>query len=188
MSKRIVLLGIALLLLPVAGMAQGISLGLGASGGLNIPIVQDDQASGTAFGIRGMVGLMSFVRVEPNVSFAKYGDPSLDEPGITSNLEGSKLTSYGVDAVLGAPMGTPGIAMFGLVGAGFYKATRDQTEVFDDDETDFGWRFGLGLGFGLSSGLGLDVRGALNLVPVEGGSSKKTIFAQAGLNYFFGGK
>lgn len=188
MSKRIILLGIAILLLPVVSMAQGISLGVGASGGLNIPIVQNDQASGTAFGIRGLVGLMSFVRVEPNISFAKYGDPTIDEPGITSDLDGSKLTSYGVDAVLGAPMGTPGLAPFGLVGAGFYKAKRDQTADFDSGDSDFGWRFGLGLGMGLSSGLALDVRGVLNLVTVEGGSSKKTIFAQAGLNYFFGGK
>jgi opacity protein-like surface antigen len=188
MSKRTLLLGITLLLLPAVGMAQGVSLGVGASAGLNIPLVQDDQANGTAFGFRGMVGLMSFVRFEPNISFAKYGDPSIDEPGITSDLEGSKLTSYGVDAVLGAPMGTPGLAPFGLVGAGFYKAKRDQTQQFDSDETDFGWRFGLGLGLGLPSGLGLDVRGVMNLIPVDGGSSKKTIFAQAGLNYVFGGK
>jgi len=188
MSKRIILIGFCLILMAASGHAEAIKLGLGASGGLNIPVVQDDQANGTAFSIRGMVGLMSFVRFEPNVNFAKYGDPSIDEPGITNNLDGSKLTSYGVDAVLGSPMGAPGLAMFGLAGAGFYKATRDQTADFDSGDSDFGWRFGLGVGIGMSSGLALDVRGVMNLVTVDGGSSKKSIFAQAGLNYFFGVK
>lgn len=187
MFKKTVITMVILALPSMAGAQNPIKLGIGLSGGLNIPVVQQDQARGTAFGIRGIIGLMSLITIEPNLNFAKYGDPSLDLPGVTNDLEGSKVTSYGVDALLGASMSAPGLSPFVIVGMGFYKTERDQTAAFDDDGTDFGWSAGLGFALGLSPAISLDVRGRFNMIPVDGGSSKKSVFVTGGLNYFFGG-
>ncbi len=186
MAKMIVVAVIFLLAATMAS-AQGVSLGFGVSGGLNIPVAQDDQGQGTNFGIRGIVRPLNLLSFEANLNFAKYGDPDIDVAGVTNDLEGSSLTSYGVDAVLGGGPGR-GIKPFFLAGIGFFKATRDQTEVFEKQDTEFGYSAGLGIGFGLTPYLALDVRGRANIVPVEGSSSRKSVFALVGLNYYLGQK
>ncbi|MCK4632361.1 MAG: porin family protein [candidate division Zixibacteria bacterium] len=183
---RLLIVTMAILILPTALTAQGISLGIGVSGGLNLPIAQQDQGSGTAFGVRGIVKALPMITLEPNVFFGKYGEPTIE--GVNSiGLDGSKITSYGIDARLGAPMGVPGFSPYALVGMGFYKAKRDQTAMFEDESTDFGWSIGLGVGLNLPSNIGVDLRGRFNLIPVDGGSSKKSLFVVGGLNYYFGG-
>jgi opacity protein-like surface antigen len=185
---KLVLTGMLVLLLPSLGSAQGAKFGIGVSGGLNIPVVQDDQGSGSTFGFRAIIKALPVITLEPNLSISRYGDPDFGLEGVTNDLEGSKLTSYGLDAVLGAPMGARGIRPFALVGLGFYKATRDQAGDFESGDADFGWAAGLGLAFGFSPKMAIDVRGKFNMIPVEGGSSKKSVFIVGGLNYYFGGK
>ena len=183
---RFLFVATTMLILPAALTAQGASFGVGLSGGLNLPIAQQDQASGTAFGVRGIVKALPMVTLEPNLYFGKYGEPTIEDLS-TTGLDGSKVTSYGIDARLGAPLGSPGFKPYALVGLGFYKAKRDQTAMFEDDDTDFGWSAGLGMAYDFSPSVGLDLRGRFNLIPVEGGSSKKSVFIVGGLNYYFGG-
>jgi hypothetical protein len=99
--KKILLALCALLLLAQAPMAVVPSLGAGAFGGMHFPIVQDDQGSGSTFGIRGIVQIMPSLSAEPNVTFSKYGEPDFGIVGVTNDLEGSKVTSFGVDALFG---------------------------------------------------------------------------------------
>ena len=184
--KKILLALCALLLLAQAPMAVGPSLGAGAFGGMHFPLVQDDQGSGSTFGIRGIVQIIPSLSAEPNVTFSKYGEPDFGIVGVTNDLEGSKVTSFGVDALFGKASSVPGIRPFVLAGFGFYKIKRDQTAVFDDDSSIFGYAFGLGIATSVAPKISLDVRGKAHIIPFESGSSKKSVSVMAGLNYYFG--
>ncbi|MEE8576638.1 MAG: outer membrane beta-barrel protein [candidate division Zixibacteria bacterium] len=179
---RRILVSLTLLLLLCSTIAaQAPKIGLGVFGGLDVPIVQDDQDQGTVFGIRGKLKVLPIVTLEPRISFTKYGDPEFDE--FTSDLDGSKVNSYGVDAVFGAPFGAAGFNLFGVLGAGFYNVKRDQTL---QDETNLGWSAGLGFAIGVAPMVSIDVRGKLNVIPYDDGGSKKSGSVTAGLNYYFG--
>jgi opacity protein-like surface antigen len=185
---KLLFCSVFLLLIPSLALAGDLSFGLGASAGFNIPVAQQDQKSGSTFGFRGIVKALPVVVLEPNLAFSRYGDPDLDLEGVTSDLEGSKVTSFGIDATVGAPMGGPGIRPFALLGLGFYKASRDQVGNFEEGDTQFGWAFGLGSTIAVNPHLAVDVRGKFNMISAEGSSSKKSVFVTAGLNYYFGGK
>lgn len=153
--------------------------GVGGFGGLNIPIVQDDQSSGTVFGVKGRMELARNVIVEPNLGFGKFGDAEFT----FGTREGSKINAYGVDVLLGSGFGgASGVNIFGILGAGVYSITRD----YDDDATKFGWSTGLGLEFMMVPTLGLDVRGKVHVTSSEGGGTKKSATVTGGLNYYFG--
>jgi opacity protein-like surface antigen len=183
--KRTVCMMLALAALATPVMSQGIKLGVGVNGGLDIPVLQDDQKQGTIFGFRGRVNLIPLITVEPNLMFTSYGDPDLDDPdyeGITADLDGSKITSYGVDGTIGTGFGMPGFQPFGIAGIGMYKVKNDQT---GEDDSNFGWSAGLGFGLGITPQIGADIRGKAVVIPIEG-ASKKSIVATVGLYYYFG--
>ncbi len=184
MQKTLYLtLVVVLLASPV--FSTGLKLGAGAAGGVAIPVVQDDQSQGSIFGLRGRINVIPLITVEPNIFFTSYGDPKFDDPdfeGIASDLEGSKMTSYGVDGTFGTGFGMAGFHPYGVVGLGFYKVKNDQT---GEDNTDFGLSGGLGFEFGLSAPVGIDLRSKLVVIPIEGGS-KKSVTITGGLNYYFG--
>src|SRR5512138_1352307 len=94
---------VTLLLIGAALSAQTPKIGVGAFGGLSIPVAQDDQASGTEFGFRARVKL-AFVTFEPNFTLSKWGQADPVD-GITLP-DGSKVTAFGIDALLG---GAPGV-------------------------------------------------------------------------------
>lgn len=175
--RRLLLL--SFLTVAVVSSASALQLGVGAYGGANIPIVQEDQGSGTVFGLKGKLSLIPGISLEPNLNFAKFGDAELD---FGATREGSKVTSYGIDAVVGAGMGTVGFKMYGLVGAGIYSTTRDN----DEDASKFGWATGLGFEIGFSPTIGLDIRGKLNVINSEGGGTKKSAAVTGGLTYYIG--
>ena len=184
---RIASVAALLLLLTSPGYAvsPGPNFGFGASGGLTIPIAQDDQGSGAAFGLRAMMRPVPMIGVEAFLNFANYGDPELDIAGVTNDLEGSKVTAYGVEGMLG---GGPGLGPrpFFTAGLGFFDTSRDQTEAFDEDGAQFGYTLGLGLGFGLTPQLGLDARARFNIIPIDDGGSDKSLFLLGSLNFYLG--
>lgn len=170
-----------LLLLGSSAAGQGVRFGVGAFGGPDFPVGSDDQAKGTVFGIRGKISFIPVITFEPRIAFTSFGEPdSVDFP---LDLDGSKVTAYGVDAVLGAPFGGKGFAMFGILGAGFYKVKRDQTF---EDRNELGWTAGLGFAIGFAPMVSVDARGQLNVMPYEDGGALKSVSATVGLNYFFG--
>jgi hypothetical protein len=180
MRKAVMALTLLLLLCSsVAG--QGVRFGVGAFGGPDFPVGSDDQAQGTIFGIRGKINVVPIVTFEPRIAFTSFGEPSSDD--FVLDLDGSKVKAYGVDAVLGAPFGGKGFAMFGIVGGGFYNVKRDQTF---EDQTELGWSAGFGFAIGFSPMISADARGKLNVMPFEDGGALKSVSATVGINYFFG--
>lgn len=183
--KKIIVAAAALCIAASATLAQplpGPKVGIGAFGGLLFPLVQDDEGNGTVFGLRARLKVIPMIVLEPNVTFARFGDPD-DVQGISLG-EGSKLTSFGVDATLGAAPGMVGVKPFFFVGIGSYKRQRDVPET---DESRLGYSGGLGIGVGLASQLDADVRGKAIVVPQEDGGSKKSLTASVGITFNFGG-
>ena len=180
--RKTILLLCSLLLLYSSVAAAGAKIGVGVFGGLDQPVGLEDQKQGSVFGIRGKLKAFPVITFEPFLSFSKFGDPDYED--FPLGVEGSDVNAYGVDAVLGAPFGAKGFAMFGIVGAGFYNIKNDQ--IPDADETNLGWSAGLGFGIGFTPMVSLDVRGKLNVIPYEGGGSFKSVSATAGVNYHFG--
>lgn len=178
--KKIILLLILLTLLAPLTQAQGLKLSAGAFGGLNLPVVQDDQKTGSVFGLRAGLRVMPILTVEPNVTFGKWGSPNEIE-GVKWEIDGSKINSYGIDAIIGNLHGIKGFKPFGFVGAGIYNVKNDDTEY---DESKLGFSGGFGFAIGLSPTLDIDVAGRLVVAPQEEGS-KKALFFTSGLNFYF---
>ncbi len=185
--KGLLTTAIAVLLLTAGGMAQAPAFGVGASGGINVPIIQDDQESGSIFEIRGRLEAVPFLVVEPKLSFASYGSPDTFND-VVWDIDGSKLVMYGVDGVLSGGMSGVGFKPFFVGGIGFYNIKNDDTEAFLESKTKFGWSAGVGFALGLSPQLDLDVRGKLHVIMHEGSSSKKSAALIGGVNFYFGGK
>jgi hypothetical protein len=167
-----------------AAHASDRKFGLGIAGGAIVPIVQDDEGRGSHATVRATYRPISSIGFDANLTVAQFGDPDIDLPGVTSDLKGSRLITYGVDAIIG---GGPGGAVrpFFIIGAGYFRVSRDQTRAWDRGGTEFGYSGGLGLAIGLTRALQLDLRTRLNIVPAEGSSSRKSAFVQGGFNYYF---
>ncbi len=164
--------------------AGDLTLGVGIAGGAVIPIVQDDEATGSHATLRAAYRPVNSIALEASLTVARFGDPKIDLAGVTNDLQGSSLTAYGVDGIIGGgPGGT--VRPFFIIGIGYFRVSRDQTRAWDNNRTEFGYSGGLGLAVGLTRALQLDVRGRLNIVPAEGTSSRKSAFVQGGLNYYF---
>ena len=183
---RVLLLVILATLMFSVSLTAETKFGVGAQAGLDYPVAQDDQGQGTVFILKGFWSFAGILSVEPNVSFGKFGDPEFsDEPGLFDGLEGSKVTAYGINALLGANFGTPGFHPYGLFGVGLYSMKRDQTF---QDISELGWTGGLGIELGFTGNLAADARGRVNVIPLEEGGSKKSLAATVGVNYYFGSK
>jgi hypothetical protein len=182
MRKLTGILAVCLLLL-AATSAQAQKLGAGIFVGMNIPVVQDDAGSGTVFGFRGQFQAIPLIRVEPHLSFIKNGD--YDAPGIGGpfSLDGGKLTSFGLNGILGTPMGGPGLGIGLVAGIGSYKY---KVEGYEDD-TRVGYSGGLDLSLGLTGApVKLNGRGELLVLPLEDGGSRKHALLTVGAIYSFG--
>jgi len=180
LKKLLIVFCLVLILAPQI-YALGPKLSAGAFGGINIPVVQDDQSRGTVFGLMARFNAFGIFSVEPNISFGKWGKP---EPidGFELGIDGSKITSYGIDVLLGGLPGTIGVKPYFLGGFGHYSIKNDDTGY---DEGNLGYSIGLGIGIGLIPKIDIDVRAKGILVPV-GDSSKKAFTITAGLLYNFG--
>ena len=75
-------------------------IGIGGFGGANIPIVQEDQSTGAAFGLHGKIKLIPALVAEGNLTFSKYGETTKEISSINNTIEGSKVNSYGIDLLL----------------------------------------------------------------------------------------
>lgn len=180
--KRLTLLVVCFLLIVASASAQtGVKLGVGANFGLNFPLIQDDQASGTEFGFKGRWGLGTFIVLEPNLTFAKWGKPDAID-GVELGIDGSKLNGIGLDVVLGNAPGAIGFKPYFVAGVGSYKVKNDETGY---DDSNLGFNFGLGFGVGLSPKFDLDLRGKAVIAPQDSGS-KKALAIVGGVNFNFG--
>jgi len=151
---------IALLALALtAGVAGAASIGVGAFGGVSVPVVQDDNGQGSLFGVRVPVSVVPLITVEPY--FAKGSGGDKDQGGFTRS--GIDLTAFGANVMLtfgGA------LKLYPYAGIGSHKLERTGL-----DATTTGYNFGLGLGFSPPiAKLAVHVRGELNSVLEENDS------------------
>ncbi len=176
--KRPLKILLALFLFSQPVLAGGI--GVGVSVGREYPIIQEDQKEGQVIGIRARLQAPLGLSFEPNIYFTHFGDPDFDD--FTSDLEGSKVTAYGVDLLFGGAFGAIGFKPYYLAGVGVYNTSRDQSL---QDEQRIGWSTGLGLEFGVAKFLSLDFRARAVIVPTQGGGSKKSASLTGGMNLYF---
>lgn len=174
--RKIAMVAVLAFVLAAPATAQLPKLGVGAFGGLSLPIAQADQKQGTEFGLRARLSLMSFLSGEAQLAFTKWGKPD-PVSGFPLGISGSKVTAFGVNALVGAGTGV-GIKSYLVAGLGSYKIKNDYTHY---EVTRMGYSGGLGLGIGVIPKFGIDIRGELVVIPLEGGGSKKAVTATVGL-------
>lgn len=156
---------VLLALVTITGVAAAADIGVGAYGGVNIPVLNDLSEQGSEFGARIPVKLSSMFTVEPFYGSSSLGDVDETFGTTTYTRDGGDLTSFGVNALL-----TFGQAFqfFPFAGIGSYKIEREGVEEI----SEMGWSFGLGLGFAPSPKLNLNVRGELDMVVTDETSQK----------------
>lgn len=189
--KRPVILALLLLGVGAAPAHAGLgltSVGVGAFGGLSVPVLQDVTASsfspsdafgktGSQFGIRVPVAAIPVFTFEPFYSKSSYADRTETLGGLSYTRDGFSGTAYGLNAILGHVDGSS-VSFYPFAGIGHYKLTRTGS----DDISDVGYDFGLGLGIQAVQKVSVQIRGEFTLVKT-GDTSRKFTGATLGLNY-----
>lgn len=172
MKKTMVfaLLAVALL----TGVAGAASVGIGAFGGVGIPIIQDDTGRGTVFGVRAPVTLLPLITVEPYFLSSSGGDKDQDLGGTTITRTGIDVAGFGANAML--TLGGP-VQFYPFAGIGSHKLKRDGVE-----ETRTAYSFGLGIGISPMPKFTVHIRGQLDAA-VKDDTSRKWGTATVGLSY-----
>ena len=158
--------------------AHAVAIGGGVFGGASVPIVQDDNGTGSQFGVRVPVSVLHFLTVEPYFARSGLGQVEKEFGGRNYTRDGQDVTAFGINAMLGAAGLLTGFPLYPYAGIASHKLTR----AGNDDRTEVGYNFGLGLGFGVPMGLSVHVRGELNLI-VTGDTSRKFANATLGVHY-----
>ena len=175
-----VLLFVLILSVPV--MAQK-DVSVGAFGGLNIPIVQDDAGSGTDFGVKAKFSPLPMIAGAAFFEARSNGDASFTLGNTEYTTPGGSITSFGVEALIGNTGGGPGPHFYFFAGLSSYKWTRDN---WDEDVTGVGYHFGPGLEIVLPVKIGVELRGKFEVVPTDGNGSRKSAMVLVGANYHIG--
>jgi len=174
MRLRGLLLLVSILVLAAApaAYAQDDKFGIVVHGGMMIPTGQDDNdESGTAFGLRFPVNTGTFFGFEPYIYMGE-GEETTTEFG---TREGIDLTSWGANVSLGRLV-KPGFHIAPFVGVGNNTLHRDSGEI-----SKIGYNAGIDLG--ISPGkLMINLRGEMNAVDI-GESSRKWALVSLGLGY-----
>jgi hypothetical protein len=184
MKKTLFLFMIVLFLAGASSVNAAGKFSLGGFAGINIPVMQEDVGNGTLFGAKGRVILMPFLGVEPNFVFSKNGDKDIKDDGgnVLGTREGGKVTSFGVDAVLGSFSGFSKATFYGLVGVNSNTLKKEGIP----DQTRMGISFGTGVEFLPTEVFGVEVRARVHSISLEGGGGRNNLELTVGLNYHFG--
>jgi opacity protein-like surface antigen len=171
--RRVLILAAAFLALAsTAALAAPIKAGIGAYGGISIPILNDLSKQGSQFGIRIPIHTNPFLTVEPYYTSAALGDATQNVSGIDYTRDGGDLSGYGVNVLYSFGVFYP----WGGIGSYTIKRTGA------DDLKKFGYQAGIGFGFKIIPDLSLHVRGGLDVVTTDG-TSQKFGEVNVGLNY-----
>lgn len=176
---RMILVTAILALMVGAGLAEAseIGIGVGAFGGVSIPVLNDLSKQGSTFGVRVPVKLLPLLTVEPFFASSALGDVS-DDFGTptTYTRDGGKVSAFGATALI--TFGGDRLQFYPFVGVGSYKLTRAGAE----DISDSGYNFGLGLGISPVSKFTVHVRGEFNMIATDE-TSQKFANVTAGVSY-----
>ncbi len=194
MKLKTVLTLLALAIVIVASQADAYRFSVGAFGGLNIPVAQDDAKSGTAYGVKARLPLTGFIAVEPNYTYLKNGDGevTVDENGWNEVMknDGGTFNSFGVDILIGNVLGYSGFGAYGMVGLSTAKFER--TGIPSNSNGSY-W-LGLGFEYTFNDQVSVELRGKAIIFPYDDPSntlnnnkgSRKNGLLTVGINYYFG--
>jgi len=192
MKSRIAVLILLLSVVMISPTAQAFRFSVGAFGGLNFPLVQEDAKSGTVMGLKARVPLTAFLAVEPNYTYLKNGDGEVKVTrlgDITMTRDGGKYSTFGIDLVFGGVSGYKGFNAYGIVGVASAKFTKKGPPALTKGSL---W-LGVGFEFGITDYISADFRGKALIFPYKDDSysdgdtgSRKNGIVTVGLNYYFG--
>ncbi len=177
-----------LFFLAMTGSAWALTdISIGAFGGLNTPIVQDDAKLGNGFGLKARVSPSPMIGGALFFEMRSFGDPELTiremtPQEVTMSSDGGKVTAFGVEALIGSTGGGPGPHFYWTIGLSSYKWTRDG----HDDVSEIGYHLGPGVEIVLPANIGIEGRAKFEIVPTDGGGSRKNLLIFFGANYHFG--
>lgn len=181
MRKVICLIIVALFVASSSSVALAGKFSIGAFGGLNIPLVQDDAKSGALYGAKGRILLLPYLGIEPYFSFAEYGGKDVEVREQSFAGKSGDITSFGADLVLGSMSGIGKTRFYGLVGINSNTYKREGIP----DETGLGLAFGSGFEFFPTEMVSLEFRAKYHPIKVADGG-RVHFEISGGLNYYFG--
>jgi hypothetical protein len=164
---------LAILMMALAPPAAAeMTFGIGAFGGYQWPIVQDDADPGANFGVKARLGLIPLLELEPNVTWVLNGDAETDSGG---TLPAPDVVSYALNANLRV-----GRVFYLTGGIGWASVDVPQTV----SQNEFAANFGAGIDVPMGP-LWLDISPRLLVINTESGASRKHGLVMAGLDYRF---
>ena len=181
MRKVICLIIVALFVASSSSVALAGKFSVGAFGGLNIPLAQDDAKSGALYGAKGRILLLPYLGIEPYFAFAKYGGKDIEVRDTSFTGEGGDITSFGADLVLGSISGLGKTRFYALVGINSNSYKREGIP----DETGLGLAFGTGVEFFPTEMVSLEFRAKYHPIKL-GDGGRVHLEISGGLNYYFG--
>ncbi len=156
--------------------AQDERFGIVVHGGMMIPVTQDDnEESGTAFGLRFPINTGTFLGFEPYIYKGSGEEMTADFGSGPETREGIDLTSWGANISLGRLV-RPGFHIAPFVGIGNNTLNRESGEI-----SKIGYNAGLELGIAPGKMM-INLRGEMNAVDI-GESSRKWALISLGLGY-----
>ena len=160
-----------------AAQAQDERFGIVFHGGTMIPVAQDDnEESGTAFGLRFPVNTGTFLGFEPYIYMGEGKASSYDFGSGPEEREGIDVTSWGANISFGRLVRSDKFHIAPLLGIGNNTLHRESGEI-----SKIGYNAGLELG--ISPGrMMINLRGEMNMVDI-GESSRKWGLVSLGLGY-----
>jgi hypothetical protein len=190
MKSRIALLILFLSVVMISPAAQAFRFSVGAFGGLNLPVAQEDTKSGTVMGLKARIPVTTYLAVEPNYTYLKNGDGEVKVLGdMTMTRDGGKYSTFGIDVVIGGVSGYKGFNAYGILGVASAKFAKKGLP----DLTKGSLWLGVGFEFGITDYLSADFRGKALIFPYKDDSysdgdtgSRKNGTITIGVNYYFG--
>lgn len=158
--RRLLLL-LALACASTSAARAGTLVGLGVFGGGNFPVSQEDQDSGSEWGVRLPVHVRSLLTLEPYFRVAQLGHAASQFRGLEYAREGFAVVGYGASVAFGSLGMRRDLPVYPFVGIGSYRLSRAGAEPL----TDTGYNFGLAAGIPVAKGFSLNVRAAYTVVP-----------------------
>jgi uncharacterized spore protein YtfJ len=168
--------------LAVSASAAGFAVG--GYGGYNIPILQDDAGGGALYGAKAKIGPLSFLVLEPSITWIQVGDKDQSEEDLDFTQKGGEIMTYGLNLNIGGFPIAPGPSFYVTGGVGSYTLKPDVE--YKEEETRFGYNAGLGIAVKPAALFDIDVSGRFIVIPLEDGGSRKSVGIFAGLNFYFG--
>jgi hypothetical protein len=160
--------------------ACAIPIGIGAYGGLNLPIAQQDAESGSLLGGKLRIVVHPIIALEPALTFFQQGDAEIEIAGQRTVLDGGQSTALGLNLIIGSVVPPGGLGLHGILGLASHALKQEGAR----DESRLALSFGPGLEVGISPGLTLSLEARLHMISLDGGGARKNVGIAGGMNYY----